>query len=106
MQRSFAYIPTGHRLKMEDLSSHEYFGDDLIKGKATVALFRSARGTLVAVWSYGDWASYGVKFGDVVTFKHDQSFRETEITFCGTINSVNFELVKGDGKKIPQWTLK
>ncbi len=103
MQRTFSYIPTGHRLKIADLSKHEYFGEDLKSGKNTVAIFQTDEGALRAVWSYGNWNSYGLEVGDHATFKHTQSFREVEMRLV-LITSKDCD-VEGD-IKIPQWTLK
>lgn len=102
--RTLAYIPTGHRLAINSLGTHEYFGNDFMKGTANVAIFLTTDGKqmLRAVWSYGDWKSYGFEEGDEVYFEHTQSMRKTRLTFVSLIPSTRLF----GPKLVPQWTLK
>ena len=102
----FSYIPTGHSLQMDKLDTHEYFGADLKAAKCTVAIFINEHNRYRAVWSFGDWDTYGVEVGDWVTFEHTQTMRHTELVLVTIITAGNRHLVEGDSPKIPQWTLK
>lgn len=108
MQQTFAYIPTGHRLKITQLARHEYFGQDFKAGKNTVAIFRVPSGGLRAVWSYGNWTGYGLKVGDWAYFQHTQTRRKIEAVLVSIITSADYK-VEGDLDTDPavvQWTLK
>lgn len=108
MNKKFAYIPTGHRLRLSELSTHEYFGEDFLAGRGSVAVFENAKGQFRAVWSSGDWDTYGLTKGDLVDFQHTQrDGRGQELTFRGTFKA---DMAVDDedypNPKIAQWTLK
>lgn len=100
--RTLAFIPTGHKLAINDLHTHEYFGEDFKEGKATVAIFQTYTGKLRAVWSYQGWDWYKFSKGDDVLFEHTQSMKKTCLTFVTVLPSTE----SFDGKKVPNWTLK
>ena len=104
--KSYAYTPTGHMLQLSKLAEHEYFGESYVEGDATVAVFRNAKGKLYAIWSYGDWRTYGVEVGQAVDFQHTQTRRTTTLELVAIL-SVDDQAIEGDvDPKVVHWTLK
>ena len=109
--RDFSYIPTGHTMPLNRLSEHPYFGEDYRDGKATVALFRTEDGKLRAVWSYGDWSTYGCEKGHQYGFRHTQSCRVQILTFVTQIRTPargcsDMPMGEWGEARAVQWTLK
>ena len=104
---TFSYIQTGHKLALAKLSQHEYFGEDFLAGKCTVAIVRTVEGRhLRAVWSYGDWNTYGLDPGDLVVFGHTQTRRHV-VAYLVAVVSRDRPVPEAFGEmKAVQWTLK
>ena len=105
-----AYVPTGHQLKLSELGDHEFFGEDFRNHKCSVAVFRTDSGKYRAVWSYGDWQTYGVGFGERVWFRHTQTMKRTDMVlvgFClwGALIGEGLDAIPANAKLV-QWTLK
>jgi hypothetical protein len=107
-RHDYAYIPTGHQLRIKDLANHEYFGDDFVDGKCTAAVLKTATGKLRVVWSFGDWADYGHRAGDLLTFQHTQHQRCTELTYIGHLSRENLPFLPPEALDVraAHWTLK
>lgn len=106
MTRSFAFLPTGHNLHLNDLANHEYFGDNFMDGKCSAAIFETPEGKFRCVWSYGSW-DFNMEVGKHYDFEHTQSRAVTRgLKFVGVITKDNREIAKVTKNKVAQWTLK
>jgi len=103
--KRFASLPTQHRLSLSQLSTHEYFGEDMIAGRSQPALFAHTpfRGktSYRVVWTYGKWDHFGLTEGEEVEFFHTQTNARKRMMFQRVLG-----LDESGTKKIPQWTLK
>ena len=110
MTKEFAYIPTGHNLRLTELDEHEYFGEDFCKGKMEPAIFVAlpSRKKYV-VWTSGSWRNFGLRTNDEVMFKHTQTFRTKKLRFLRSFHIhqyVNMDTKDQKFPKLTQWTLK
>lgn len=105
--KDFVYVTTGHRLRMDQLSEHEYFGEDYVAGKMQPALFRNRAGANRVVWTWDSWDSFDVKPGTEYVFRHARTGHLEMLQLLGAIDADTLErlLLFAPGKVI-QWTLK
>ena len=104
---TFSYIPTGHKLALSNLDQHEYFGEDFLAGKCTVAIVRTVEGRhLRAVWSYGDWTTYRPDLGDVIVFRQAQTSRHVVAHLVAIVDRGHPVPEAFGEMKAVQWTLK
>lgn len=103
----FFYLPdTDQDLRLTDLSEHQYYGDDYVSGKATVAIFHAEDGSLRAVWTYNGWSHYKLTKYAQVSFEHTQTEREVNLYFVGIAAEDAEGPSFGTDSPVPQWTLK
>ncbi len=111
MTKEFAYISTGHSLRLTELDEHEYFGEDFCKGKMEPAIFVSTRTEKkYVVWTSGSWKDYELKTNDEVLFNcANRRLWPQKMKFLRSFHIhqwVNMDTNNQKFPKLRQWTLK
>lgn len=111
--KTFAYVSDTTSqtkvLRPEELSQHEYWGEDFAAGNCSFGVFEvDHSGKMWAFCSFGDdyWAKQGLKNGDEVYFEHTQTRRHMLMIYRGYVNRETWTPETLKGMKLRMATLK